>query len=263
MRESLDLAELIPRAVDLIVSMDDATRMAETLVRFLCGVSPGTDGYFWLFRPGHAVPVFRQRNHGLDADGWALKMEEAYALGSALITPSQDDSRHFFTLRAAMPADFDRTELFERVYTSRGYVDDLFHITTLPHGVTISTGLLSTKERGVFTPAEIERHERLNPVIVACMCRYEKLLPPSESQEDHALGSQVRAALNRFGTEALTERESEVVQLVLCGHSTESVAAQLEISQSTVKQHRRSAYAKLGVASMGELFFRFLETLDR
>ena len=94
------------------------------------------------------------------------------------------------------------------------------------------------------------------------MRRCEKLVPAPTSQEDDELALHVRNALERFGAAELTERESEVIQLVLRGHNTESVATQLGIASATAKLHRRRAYAKLSVGSQGELFFKFLETLD-
>jgi DNA-binding CsgD family transcriptional regulator len=57
---------------------------------------------------------------------------------------------------------------------------------------------------------------------------------------------------------ALTSRELQVMNLVLEGHSTKSLAAQLAISVETVRVHRRHIYAKLNVSSQAELFHWFL-----
>ena len=67
--------------------------------------------------------------------------------------------------------------------------------------------------------------------------------------------------MDRFGVNLLTPREHEVVDLVLRGHNSESVARQLEIARDTVKFHRKRADAKLRVRSQGELFYMFLESL--
>ena len=55
----------------------------------------------------------------------------------------------------------------------------------------------------------------------------------------------------------------DVVNLLLHGHDTQSVAANLEIARETVKLHRRHAYAKLRVSSQGELFYKFLRWVSR
>jgi DNA-binding CsgD family transcriptional regulator len=58
----------------------------------------------------------------------------------------------------------------------------------------------------------------------------------------------------------LTARESEVVNLILEGHSARAVAERLRISLETVRVHRRNVYEKLGVSSQAELFHWFLDT---
>ena len=46
----------------------------------------------------------------------------------------------------------------------------------------------------------------------------------------------------------LTQRESEVLELVVSGHSNKGVAGKLVVSEDTVKTHIRGLYRKLGVA---------------
>ena len=49
----------------------------------------------------------------------------------------------------------------------------------------------------------------------------------------------------------LTQRESEVLDLVVSGHSNKGIAAKLVISDDTVKTHIRSLYRKLDVQDRG------------
>jgi len=74
--------------------------------------------------------------------------------------------------------------------------------------------------------------------------------------EDHP--SPFTQAYQQFGGKLLSEREREIVALVLQGHSTESIAGRLDISPGTVKIHRRNIYRKLGIGTQAELFARFL-----
>lgn len=46
----------------------------------------------------------------------------------------------------------------------------------------------------------------------------------------------------------LTQRESEVLELLVSGHSNKGVAAKLVVSEDTIKTHIRGLYRKLGVA---------------
>ena len=58
----------------------------------------------------------------------------------------------------------------------------------------------------------------------------------------------------------LTEREREVAQLVASGLATSAIAAELYLSTWTVQDHLKAIFAKVGVASRGELVARlFLE----
>lgn len=54
------------------------------------------------------------------------------------------------------------------------------------------------------------------------------------------------------GLEPLTERETEVLQLIVHGLSNKQIAAQLNVSPHTVKFHISSIYGKLGAANRTE-----------
>jgi DNA-binding NarL/FixJ family response regulator len=58
----------------------------------------------------------------------------------------------------------------------------------------------------------------------------------------------------------LSARELEVLTLVATGSSNAGIAAQLHISEGTVKRHLTNAYAKLGVASRIDAVNRALST---
>ena len=68
---------------------------------------------------------------------------------------------------------------------------------------------------------------------------------------ERAERAQVRALRGRF--EALTERDREVLQHVLRGQLNKQIAADLGIDERSVKRHRTSIMAKVGVQSVSEL----------
>lgn len=49
------------------------------------------------------------------------------------------------------------------------------------------------------------------------------------------------------GNDILSEREQEVLALIAKGHSNKEIAAQLFVSENTVKKHINNIYSKLGV----------------
>lgn len=77
------------------------------------------------------------------------------------------------------------------------------------------------------------------------------------------LDPEVQRALDAFGASQLTPREHDVVRCLLRGESTRGAAGVLGIAETTVALHRKRSYAKLGVSSQGQLFSRFLHTIQR
>lgn len=73
---------------------------------------------------------------------------------------------------------------------------------------------------------------------------------------DHALAGRVALSAARLSSGefwpgahlGLTQRESEVLELLVAGHSNKGVAATLVVSEDTVKTHIRGLYRKLGVS---------------
>jgi DNA-binding NarL/FixJ family response regulator len=61
-----------------------------------------------------------------------------------------------------------------------------------------------------------------------------------------------RQAVLEAGTEALTNREQEILQLIGQGLPNKQIAGRLQISEHTVKFHVSSIFAKLGAASRTE-----------
>lgn len=54
-------------------------------------------------------------------------------------------------------------------------------------------------------------------------------------------------SLIKSGFETVTQREAEVLYLLLLGHNTKGVADFLGITVATVKQHLKNVYKKMGV----------------
>ena len=67
------------------------------------------------------------------------------------------------------------------------------------------------------------------------------------------------ATLACSGSSNLTNRELEIVHLLLSGFSSKGIAQKLKISPETVKGHRKHIYTKLGVKSHAELFAIYLQ----
>ena len=94
------------------------------------------------------------------------------------------------------------------------------------------------------------------------MCRQHwPLIKVGEGAIIGSFNTRVRALVDRFGSETLSEREHEIVQLILQGHSGKSMARMLGVSPETVKVFRKRIHHKLNIHSQGELFSRLLASL--
>lgn len=70
---------------------------------------------------------------------------------------------------------------------------------------------------------------------------------------EKVLSNHIAAKLSeRLEAEALTERETHVLELVAHGLANKEIAAKLGIAEATVKVHMKSVFSKLGVLSRTE-----------
>jgi DNA-binding CsgD family transcriptional regulator len=69
--------------------------------------------------------------------------------------------------------------------------------------------------------------------------------------------------LGGFLAGRLTPRERDIVGLVLQGHPVAAIAARLQLSENTIKSHRKRLFAKLDITTERELFVMFVEHLTR
>lgn len=113
-------------------------------------------------------------------------------------------------------------------------------------------------EKG-FSQQELEGLALVVPFLQAAIHRYWKAVGGQIVQRSPLRANAHQKETDRFAE--LSPRESEVVGLLLRGHSTLSISLHLGISPTTVKTHRKNSYAKLGIATQYELYALSLQTL--
>ena len=79
---------------------------------------------------------------------------------------------------------------------------------------------------------------------------------------DDTVHRRLTECFDRFGEGVLTDRERQISQLLLRGHSSKSIARELEIAPGTVMVHKRNLFAKLGISSQYELFSLLIAALE-
>ena len=165
-------------------------------------------------------------------------------------------------IRDVAPDRFSQTEYYRRYYKNIELQDEMAIFTDLQDGrfLFFSIGRRASELR--FRRSDLKAISRDLPVLAAiCRQHFGEYSYNQESLSGNVDGERLQYALERFGEAALTPREHEVAVCILKGHSSKSLAREIDISPETVKIHRRNLYRKLGISSQSELFLKFLNTL--
>lgn len=165
-------------------------------------------------------------------------------------------------IRDIAPDRFNQTEYYRIYYKNIELRDEMAIFSELNDGRFLFFSLSRRDADPRFGRRDLKAINRDLPVMAA-LCR-QHFGESSYSQASLSSGGgdqRLQYALERFGETALTPREQEVAVCILKGHSSKSLAREIDISPETVKIHRRNLYRKLGISTQSELFLKFLNTL--
>lgn len=197
----------------------------------------------------------------------ALKKQiDKFVNGAFLLDPFyraaiDDHASGLHRLSDLAPIGFETTEYYSSYFRYTEIKDEIGFIIHLSarQFINISMGRVSFSQR--FNRTHISVLEDITKTLESiCKLQWTAENGPQQAPENKLPG-QLDSALKHFGTAYLTDRETQVVQLFLHGHSTKSIAERLGISPETVKLHRKNSYAKLDVSSQAELFHLFIDSL--
>ena len=261
------------RELGALVDELDAPDLPERLVRALrCLVSFELAAIF-VYR-GRSRPLNLFDNFDLaDArKGIAAYVKNTYVLNPFYQASQKGLADGVYRIRDLAPDAFFESEYYKtyRVLPARseeiGYITEDWPegleeidiaITLAPKVISEISVYRSLRNRG-FADEELARLTQVVPVLGALLRRYWAGFGAAKleaSPPDH----RIERIFAGFGADVLTEREREVTQLILRGHSSQSIGFNLGISLGTVKTHRKNAYAKLGISSQSELLSLFLQ----
>ncbi|RQT95236.1 LuxR family transcriptional regulator [Burkholderia cenocepacia] len=164
----------------------------------------------------------------------------------------------------SVPAAWSEKE--EMRYITRGWPEqreELLLLVELSEGDMAEMSFLRPNSSSGFEAREVSNLEMAAPFLSAITranwARFAREAKPADD-------STVNVAFESFGKDLLSLREAEVVRLILQGHSSVSISLRLNIAITTVKSHRKNAYAKLHIATQSELmalYVRWLEDSSR
>jgi DNA-binding CsgD family transcriptional regulator len=252
------LAQFSQHLAGLIPAVGRA-EFPERLVGLLKTLVPVDDATILLY-PGTDLPVIE---HFEVPDGSASSTLDVFVRGPFLLDPfyqaAREDNFGVFRLRDLSPTGFKESQYYKTWYRSCGYQDECGYVLPIGEQGFVNISLGKTRPRAVFTKRELRILQDIQPAVESLCQQHWAHTEPEPAAVN--LRAQLHAALEAFGSSLLTDRETQVINLVLHGHSTRTVAEKLSISMETVKLHRKHAYAKLEVSSQAELFYLFLDSL--
>ena len=264
------------RELGALIDDLDTPDLPARLVRALSQLVPFELAAVFVYR-GRSRPLNLYDNFDLaDArKGIAAYVENTYVLNPFFQASQKGLADGVYRIRDLAPDDFFESEYYKtyRVLPARseeiGYITEDWPegleeidiaITLAPRVVSEFSVYRSLNKRG-FADDELSCLSQVVPVLGALLRRYWASFGASK-QEASPPDHRVEQIFASFGAEVLTEREQEVTQLILRGHSSESIGFNLGISLGTVKTHRKNAYAKLGISSQSELLSLFLQAFQ-
>jgi DNA-binding CsgD family transcriptional regulator len=118
--------------------------------------------------------------------------------------------------------------------------------------------LMRAAGRQKFSDAEFAKLTNAVPLVNALVAKHWHALHTSYLHDQVTERDPIETAFSTFERSRLSAREQHIVSLILRGHSSFSIGNQLGIVEGTVKNHRKSIYAKLNISSQAELFGLFV-----
>lgn len=201
-----------------------------------------------------------------------------YQAGPYLLDPFYHTARErrsgLFRMRELAPDRFFSSEYYRSYYMQTGLAEEAGFFVPLDHEVTVVLSLMRKHQTGAFPPGEFATLRKAEPLVAALVRRNWTGLDrrfEAERQKTSRRGRKGKGSAG-IATDApvdlwrglkLTSREVAIIDLVLQGHSSESIGLRLNISTGTVKVHRRNVYRKLGISSQTQLLSIYLKTLGQ
>jgi DNA-binding CsgD family transcriptional regulator len=170
--------------------------------------------------------------HFLDDVNFQL-MSKGLEKGSFITYQAASDIASFAYRRAC----YDRTGIADR-----------FSFVRTTRRFPLSINLYRSRSVSQFSDLDRARMIGLMPILIAAVDRH------AASVADKASGS-IEGLEHELGLRftKLTRRECEVAARVKAGMSASAIARDLNIAETTVISHRKSAYARLGASNMRDL----------
>lgn len=164
--------------------------------------------------------------------------------------------------RDESPDRFRSSEYFRQYYERTHLADEMDFLLDVDAQTTLVLVVGRWDKR--FSRSDVASLHWLEPIVRAAMQRIWQAWSIQHSGDDRdvSMHQRLTRCFEQFGKSRLTQRERQITQLLLRGHSSKSVARELKIAPGTVMVHKRNLFSKLGITSQYELFSLFIDKLS-
>lgn len=214
-------------------------------------------GYMGKERPLALFDDFTPARRKLHVDDY---LEGPYLIDPFFLASIGDTPQGIWRLKDIAPDRFYQGEYYRSYYAQTGLAEEIGFLIDVDAELQIVVSLMRTEKK--FSKTEMRVLSEIQPIVEGlCRRHWSSVDRLGRRKTSDILNRKLADAFNTIGNGALTDREGQIVELTLRGHSSEAIGRLLSISPGTVRIHRRNVYSKLRINSQGELFSLFLDTI--
>lgn len=173
-----------------------------------------------------------------------------------------------FRLEDVVSRDLDYEKYCKQFYQKTGWKDELSMLIEIEPERWIMLCFGQTSEGNYFSKHQISRLNTYFSIIQSLCQQHWKsnefnFAEPTFDLRGYSdsIRESIKNALLSFGKDILTNREQEIATLIVQGFDTKEISKLLDITEGTVKNHRKRIYMQLSVSSLSELYQLFLNHL--
>ncbi len=197
-----------------------------------------------------------------------------YFAGAYLVDPYYELGKNqspngIYRLKDLAPDHFYQSEYFRNYYAHTQLCDETGLLININPELCIIVSLGHRENDEDIIKLQLKNLQTCHALLVALCQKFwkengigmEMTFGPQNTPQPK-YGASLDNTFMNFGRDFLSDRECDVVRLILKGHSSKSIARVLDISPDTVKVHRKRFHTKLEVSSQAELFSLFLNSIS-
>lgn len=212
---------------------------------------------------------YLQNKNALDSDVRGDFALNSYFNGAYLIDPyyelwKSDPVDGFYQLRDVTSSEFKSSKYFQTHYKYWNLIDEGTYFVKVDSEFSLQASLGRYSGKQKFSKKESKILQEMLPLVRAIVLKNFQDTKPQTRQASRSVPKfhqQLETRFLAFGTSILTDRETEIIRLMIKGYSVKSIGRLEEISPATVATHKKSIYRKLEIQSYPELFGLFMEAL--